>query len=290
MPGARPQKSRETDRMIKDLVVNLPVGNRPTAAADYAISIAEAFGAHISGIAFAYEPVVAPTVMGGIPADWIEAQRGESAKDANAAIARFEAATQRSGLSAEHRILPATVGSAADFFGRIARRFDLSVVGQTEPDRPGPEELIAESTLFESGRPVVVVPYIQKQGLKLDRVLVCWDGGRTAARAIADSLPFLVRATAIDVIIVASGRSKSDEIPGADIGHHLARHGLKVEVKRIVAADTDVPNTILSYAADSSADFLVMGGYGHSRLREFVLGGATRGILASMTLPVLMAH
>jgi nucleotide-binding universal stress UspA family protein len=137
---------------------------------------------------------------------------------------------------------------------------------------------------------VIVVPYIQKQGLKLDRVLVCWDGGRTATRAIADSLPFLLRAKAIDVVIVASGRAKSDEIPGADIGQHLARHGLKIEVKRIVAADTDVPNTILSYAADSSADFLVMGGYGHSRLREFVLGGATRGILASMTVPALMAH
>jgi nucleotide-binding universal stress UspA family protein len=276
--------------MIKDLVVNLPVGHRPIAAADYAISIAEAFGAHVSGIAFAYEPVVAPTVMGGVPSDWIDAQRAESAKAANAAIARFEAASQRAGLSAEHRMLPATVGGAADLFGRIARCFDLSVVGQTEPDRPAPEELIIESALFESGRPVIVVPYIQKQGLKLDRVLVCWDGGRTATRAIADSLPFLARAKAIDVVIVASGRAKSDEIPGADIGQHLARYGLKIEVKRIVAADTDVPNTILSYAADSSADFLVMGGYGHSRLREFVLGGATRGILASMTVPALMAH
>jgi nucleotide-binding universal stress UspA family protein len=90
--------------------------------------------------------------------------------------------------------------------------------------------------------------------------------------------------------MVASGRAKSDELQGADIGQHLARHGLKVEVKRIVAADIDVPNTILSYAADSSADLLVMGGYGHSRLREFILGGATRGILTSMTVPVLMSH
>jgi nucleotide-binding universal stress UspA family protein len=107
---------------------------------------------------------------------------------------------------------------------------------------------------------------------------------------MADSLPLLLRAKAIDVVLVANGRSKSNEIPGADIGQHLARHGLKIEVKRIVAADTDVPNTILSYAADCSADFLVMGGYGHSRLREFVLGGATRGILSSMTVPALMAH
>jgi nucleotide-binding universal stress UspA family protein len=275
--------------MIKDLVVNLPVG-RKAVATDYAVSIAEAFGAHISGIAFAYDPVVAPTIMGGVPSDWIEAQRQESAKAAQTAIAHFEEAAKRSGVSAEHRVLASTVGGAADLFGRIARRFDLSVVGQTEPDRPAPEELIIESALFESGRPVVVVPYIQKAGLKLDRVLVCWDGSRTATRAIADSLPFLERAKAIDVVIVATGRSNSDETPGADIGHHLARRGLNIEVKRVVAPDTDVPNTILSYAADSAADFLVMGGYGHSRLREFVLGGATRGILSSMTVPTLMSH
>jgi nucleotide-binding universal stress UspA family protein len=277
------------DQMIKDLVVNLPV-DRPPIAADYAISIAEAFRAHITGIAFAYEPVVAPTVMGGVPNDWVDAQRAESAKAATAAIAQFEAAAQRSGLSADHRMHPAAVGGAADLFGRIVRRFDLSVVGQTEPNQPAPEELIIEAALFESGRPVVVVPYIQKQGMKLDRVLVCWDGSRTATRAIADSLPFLTRAKAIDIVIVTDGRIKSDEIPGADIGHHLARHGLNIEVKRIVAPDVDVPNTILSYAADCSADFLVMGGYGHSRLREFVLGGATRGILTSMTVPALMSH
>ena len=95
---------------------------------------------------------------------------------------------------------------------------------------------------------------------------------------------------AIDVVIVASDRPKSDEIPGADIGHHLARHGLNVDVKRIVATDTDVANTLLSHAADTAADFIVMGGYGHSRLREFILGGVTRGILASLTVPALMSH
>jgi nucleotide-binding universal stress UspA family protein len=277
------------DQMIKDLVVNLPVNRQPTAA-DYAISIAQTFSAHITGIAFAYEPVTAPTVMGGVPSDWVNAQRTESAKQATAAIAQFEGAAQRLGLSADHQMLTAEVGGAAHLFGRIAQRFDLSVVGQAEPDRPAPEELIIESALFESGRPVVVVPYIQKQGLKLERVLVCWDASRTATRAIADSLPFLTRAKAIDVITVTDGHAKNDATLGADIGHHLARHGLNIEVKRIVSPDVDVPNTILSYAADCSADFLVMGGYGHSRLREFMLGGATRGILTSMTVPVLMSH
>jgi nucleotide-binding universal stress UspA family protein len=149
---------------------------------------------------------------------------------------------------------------------------------------------LIESALFESGRPMVVVPYIQKEALKLDRVMVCWDSSRNAARAIADALPFLRRGKTIEIVMVAKTGGKPDELPGVDLGEHLARHDLKVEVKRLVATDVDIANVILSHAADSGVDFIVMGGYGHSRLREFVLGGATRGILASMTVPVLMAH
>ena len=276
--------------MIKDLVVNLSLGVTRDPAADYAISIAEAFDAHICGIAFVYDPIVPPSVMGGIPSEIIDVQRSESEKAATSAIARFEAASKRSSLSSEHRALEASLGGAGDLFGSLARRFDLSVVGQAEPKRGPAQELVIEGALFGSGRPVVVVPYIHKSALKLDRVLICWDGSRPAARAIADAMPFLHRSQAIDVVIVASGREKTDEIPGVDIGEHLARHGLKVQVKRIVATDIDVPNTILSHVADSGADFIVMGGFGHSRLREFVLGGATRGILAAMTVPTLMSH
>lgn len=276
--------------MIKDLVVNLGLGKPRDVAADYAISITEAFGAHLCGVAFAYEPVVPPSVMGGIPADVIDAQWAASEGAANAAIAGFEAAAKRAGIAAEHRKLTASIGGAGDLFGRLARRFDLAVTAQAEPKGSAAYGLVIEGALFGSGRPVIVVPYIQKGGLKLDRVMVCWDGSRPAARAIADAMPFLSRSTAIDVVIVASGREKSDEIPGVDMGEHLARHGLKIDVKRIVSTDVDVPNTILSQAADSGADFIVMGGFGHSRLREFVLGGATHGILAAMTVPTLMSH
>jgi nucleotide-binding universal stress UspA family protein len=276
--------------MIKDLVVNLGIGNPRDAAVDYAVSIAETFDAHLCGIAFSYEPVVPPSIMGGIPADVIDAQWAASEQAADAAIASFEAMAKREGIVAEHRKLEASLGGASDLFGRLARRFDLAVVGQAEPKHGPAQDLVIEGALFGSGRPVIVVPYIQRGGLKLDRVLICWDGGRPAARAIADAMPFLARAAAIDVVIVASGRERSDEVPGADMGEHLARHALKVEVKRIVSTDLDVPNTILSYAADSGADLIVMGGFGHSRLREFVLGGATRGILASMTVPALMSH
>jgi len=123
--------------------------------------------------------------------------------------------------------------------------------------------------------------------LKLDRVMVCWDGGRAAARAIGDAIPFLERAGRIEVVIVTNERSK---IERADIGAHLARHGLNAKIKRMPPGDIDVADVLLSYAADEGVDFIVMGGYGHARLREFVLGGVTRSMLRTMTVPVLMSH
>ena len=276
--------------MVKDLVVNLSVGSRGDVAGPFAISIAEAFGAHAIGVAFSYEPIIPPTIMGTIPASLIEQQRTENERAAAGAIASFSEAARRSGISFETRTMTAGVAGAADLFAAFGRRFDLSVVGQADRDISATEDLIAEGALFGSGRPVVIVPYIQKAALKLDRVMVCWDASRNAARAIADAMPLLKRAKAIDVVIITNDKGKSDEIPGADIGQHLARHGLKVDVKRIVSPDTDVASTILSHAADSGTDFIAMGGYGHSRLREFILGGATRGILQAMTVPVLMSH
>ena len=214
----------------------------------------------------------------------------ENTKAAAIATARFEEAARRAAISYEVRTLNASASGAADRFAHIARRFDLCVVAQPQPEAPVMEDLILESALFESGRPIVAVPYIQKAELTLDRVLVCWDGGRAAARAVNDAMPFLTRAKAVEVLVISGERGKQDEIPGVDIGQHLARHNVKVTVNRIPKGDIDVSDVILSHLADTGADFVVMGGYGHSRLREFVLGGATRGVLQAMTAPTLMSH
>jgi nucleotide-binding universal stress UspA family protein len=276
--------------MIKDIIVSLSPGASRDVAADYAVSVAEAFNAHIAGIAFAYDPVLPASVMGGISADVFDVQRQENEKAAKSVIQLFEASGKRAGVSAESHMLTATIAGAADTFASLARRFDLAVVPQVTPDTIAPDELLMEAALFESGRPMLIVPYIQKAPLNLGRIICCWDGSRTAARAIADAMPFLQKAKAVDLVIVGKGKMNEKELTGADMGAHLARHGLKVDVKRIPAADIDVANVVLSYAADTGAEFIVMGGYGHSRLREYILGGATRGILGSMTVPVLMSH
>ena len=276
--------------MIKDIVVNLTGSTPQEFAADYAISLAQLFDAHIAGVGFIYEPVIPGSLMGGIPTDLIEAQREENSKAAKAATGRFEAAAARAGVSAEVRILDASVAGAADLFGRAARRFDLAVVGQARPREGASEELLIEGALFESGRPVVVVPHVQTQGVTLERVLVCWDGSRPATRAIADGMPLLRRAKAIDIVAVSGERGKGSELVGTNMARHLARHGLAVELKRVSAGDVDVPSAIAAYAAGIGADFMIMGGYGHSRLREFILGGVTRTVLTSSTIPVLMSH
>ena len=190
----------------------------------------------------------------------------------------------------EARALDAPVGAAPSTFARIARRFDLSVIAQPEPKQPALSRMFVEAALFETGRPLLIVPYIQAAPLKLDRIMLCWDGSRSAARAVGDAVLFLLQSKATEIVMVSGEPAKSDELPGADIGHHLARHGIKAEVKVIASPEIDIVDTILSYAVDQSVDLLVMGGYGHSRMREFMLGGVTRGILASMTFPTLMSH
>src|SRR5262249_18943723 len=137
---------------------------------------------------------------------------------------RFDAAAKKAGISAATRVLDATFGGAATRFGQIARRFDLAVVAQAQREGGASDDLVIEGALFESGRPIVVVPYIQQRGMTLDRVLACWDGNRTAARAIGDAMPFLERAKAS-----AGGssprRGRTGERPGPILTRNLSGPG-----------------------------------------------------------------
>ena len=277
--------------MIKDIIVHLEHRIARDPARDFAVTIAETFDAHVAGVAFAYTPDFPGYVMLETPPDILAQMMAESEKAALAAIERFDAAARRSLVSAEHRLLKAIGAGAPAILSTLARRFDLSVFMQSEPDGVDNDEMI-ETSLFQSGRPLIVVPHIQKDGLKLDHLVCCWDGSSAAARAINDALPLLVKATAVDLLIVLNEKTNSNTsvIRGAEMAKHLARHDVKVQIETVPAADIDVPNAILSYVADNSATLIVMGGYGHAKLREVILGGVTRDMLKSMTVPVFMSH
>src|SRR5262249_26126145 len=272
-------------------LTNLPSASARHSATAFAVSLAAEFKANLTGIAFRFNPIVPVMLdMYGIPPEIIESQRADAEKAVKAAIARFEETARSAGVVAQARSLEAAAAEAPGTLTDIARRFDLCMLGQPQPDDMTLGSQFIEAVLFGSGRPILIVPYIQTAPLKLDRVMVGWDGSRSAARAVGDAMPLLAKAKMAEIVMVSAEAAKSDELPGADIAHHLARHGTKVEVERIASSDVDAANVILSRAADTSADLLIMGGYGHSRMREFILGGVTRAILASMTVPTFMSH
>jgi nucleotide-binding universal stress UspA family protein len=178
---------------------------------------------------------------------------------------------------------------------RAARVADLAIVGQHNPRDPESfvAEQFVENVVLASGRPVLVVPYAGQFRSIASHVLIAWDGSREATRALHDAVPFLTRAKQVTVLTVNSlnGEPPMSRIPGSDIAAVISRYGANVRTDEVEGAkNISIGETILSRAADLDSDFLVMGCYGHSRWRELILGGATRSILRSMTVPVLMSH
>jgi nucleotide-binding universal stress UspA family protein len=275
---------------IKDIALLLDSDVKASVAQAYGLSLAGAFGAHATGIGVALDMIVPAPMMSEIPNDVFATAFAKAKLESVAACRRFEADAAAAGIVNSSTLLAGMPDSVHDEFAALARHFDLTVVQQPNPDTLGDEEMMIEAALFRSGRPVLVIPYTQSAGFACTRVMVAWDGSVPAARALASALPILKRAGKILLVTVDERRKQADvDLPGFNISRHLARHSIAAELVRLPSAG-DVANTLLSHLADSGADLLVMGAYGHSRLREFILGGATKGIMAAMTVPVLMAH
>lgn len=273
---------------IKDIVTVLDL-NRDGPAPKIATEIARFVGAHVTGLAPVVEPVVPGYVTAPIPGDFLESSIRQARERAEAAVAKFQDVIRRGDVNGETDLV--TIGDGA-WGGLLARTrlSDLVVIGQEDEDHPEPlREAMIEAALFDSGVPLLLVPYVSQPGFEDRKAMVAWDGSRTASRAVHAALPMLELAKTVTVVVVENG-NKLDGEAGADIALYLARHGLKVEIERVPPAPTGVGDTLLNYVADNAIDLVVMGGYGHSRMREFILGGATRSILRSMTVPVVMAH
>lgn len=278
--------------MIKDILVSLRLGEGPDAAVDYAVSAASALGAHLTGVAVSYEIDVPPVYTEAFSTDFLQVQREESRRLAQRAVDYFGEASRSVNLPSEVRTIDGTPGGAAEQIGVIARLYDLAIVSQADADNLGAEEVITEAVLFDSGRPVLLVPKKQQKPFSAKRILVAWDGSRTSARAVAEARPLLAQADLVEAVVVETGKSKKKrELPGADLARHLARHDKIVELRRLVpGADESIVDVLLKEIAARDIDIVVMGGYGHSRLREFVLGGVTQEMLERMTVPVFLAH
>jgi len=273
----------------KTILVHCDAGKSVSHRLGVAAELAQRFGARLVGL-HVRRPFDAPVYFNGsLPMDDLFRIYDEGAKaDEAAAAAAFEKAIKGKHLSTEWRTAS---GYPENEVALQARYADLIVLGQAEPEPTATPSDLPETVALAIGRPVLVVPHIgAKPPGKV--VLLCWNASREAARAAADSLPFLKAAEKVIILAVdpASSSAGHGAEPGADVAAWLSRHGVKVTVQRDVAADSDVGGVILSRAADHDADLIVMGIYGHSRMREMVLGGVSRTLLGSMTVPVIMAH
>jgi nucleotide-binding universal stress UspA family protein len=274
--------------MFNDMAVLLPVDRPAGALIDCAAAVAGLFEAHLDGIACVYQamnPMVAPEAA----AIAVSAQYQASAQQVAVVLDQFEIATRRLGIPHNARSTFDVSYAATRIVTELSRLHDLNIVAQPDRSNPSQTDFLSEVVLFGSGRPMLMIPYINRGTFKSDRVLICWDGGMQAARAVHNAMPFLRKARTIEIVTVNENEGAS-EASSAALIDHLARHDLSARPDRITAGSSNIHNAILSMAADSETDLMVMGGYGHSRLREFILGGTTRGIFESLTIPALISH
>lgn len=274
----------------KSILVHYDAGQTAPARLETAIGIANTFGSHLACL-YALTAVPVPSYAYDATEVMRQAHQRIRAEMLQDAKRGYDECLRRTGFDkAEWRTSDA---DALDAVALHARYADLVVIGQKHPETPsGVGEEFQRSAPVSVGRPVLVVPYAFERRPVGQRVLVAWNASREAARAVSDALPLLKRAAQVHVVAFQpkiSGGGHGEE-PGADIGLYLARHGVKVTASAYENPQGDIGAQLLSRAFDLSVDLIVMGAWGHSRLREYILGGVTRTLLESMTVPVLMSH
>jgi nucleotide-binding universal stress UspA family protein len=277
--------------MFRNILVHIPSERPVRPVIDVAVALSMARRSHLDAIAIGYESMSAAGMLveggGAAVAAVIGAEQDRAQERADAAMAVFETEAKLAKIAYGTRTLTAIPAEAGQTIGALARLYDMSIVLQPDAGKASYDNEIPQQILFNSGAPVLMVPYIQKGPLDAHHVGIAWDGSRLAARAVRDAIPFLIGARAVTVIAIneEAGETSSDQLAA-----HLNRRGIAARLQRLTTDHSDVQGAILSVAAESNMGLLVMGGYGHSRLQERILGGVTRSMFASMTVPVLMSH
>jgi nucleotide-binding universal stress UspA family protein len=279
--------------MFRNLLVHIPSERSPRPVIEGSVSLAYACGAHLDAFSVGYETATSVPVVaeGGAAVAAIFEVEGPRARErAETALGVFEVEARNAGICYSSRALVAMPADAASIAGATARLYDLTIVLQPEFDRETFDNTLPQEILFQAGGPVLFMPYTFRGAFTAKRIGVCWDGSRLAARALRDAMPLIRQADALTIITITNGETIPVESSSEHLIRHFAQAGLPAKIASFAAGRSDIQPGLLSIAADESLDLLVMGGYGHSRLQEFVLGGVTREMLRSMTVPTLMSH
>lgn len=270
---------------LKSILVHVTGAPDSAERVRTALDLAMEHDAHLTGLAVRPVVQIPRYAAANIPDSvFTEVEARQDAVDLAARDA-FQDAAAQAGWS-DRSDFRLDKGATADVVGLHARYADLTVISQAPS--LDPDGSFADVLVMRSGRPILVLPHIGTRAAIGKHIVLAWNASREAARAVGDAMPLLEKSEKVDVLSIEP--EGIGDLPGADIAHHLARHGITAEAKRSVANKIDIGDVLLNHVADSGADLVVMGAYGHSRVREMILGGVTRHMLEHMTVPVLMSH
>ena len=277
---------------FKDILVTLTSYPDPTPAsvAEDAVAIAATFGAHLAAVACEVHVEVPGHFLSGsivnIPG-LIAGETERSRKSAKDMLAAFDAAASKAGILHETHLEKCPTYAVPDLLVEYARLRDLTIV----PVPEGYDQWYAEAVIFGSGRPTLVLPESPRpRPFELGTVAIAWDLSRAAARAISDALPLLEKAGNVRIVTVTNEKKLDSKHSAEELAKNLARHGIDVVLDKVDANGRRIGEVLEAYTAAQRIDVLVMGAYGHSRWREFVLGGATKSLLSKPPLPILFSH
>ena len=278
---------------FKDILLHLE--SYPDRVSDRAIDGATALCAALGSAVTAVSPRVTIPLKTNRLADFAlrlgdlaRAEESRAAEQSDAALDRFEVQAKLLGVYSARLNPKLELFEAAEHTGWLARTRDVCVI-PASPET-GVYQGVAEAVLFSSGRPIVIAPEATSLEPRMETILLAWDGGGPAAAAVAAAMPLLMAARAVKVLVVLNEKAGVGAHLADDLLRHLGRHGVSAEVQAFDAAGATIGSVFRHIAERTAPDLMVMGAFGHSRAREFVLGGATRAVLESPTVPVLLAR
>lgn len=276
----------------KDILAIVTSDRADAAVLDFAAQLAEQAGGAASALVIGWTPSVSYSSEIWVADPWWSELYEQAGKDLSEAAAKVKLRLARELRSGPTEKALIEAGLTKDVVGLRARHTDISIVGRPGAQTGGAERDFLEGAMFGSGRPVCVVPPNWKRRPIGKSVLIAWKPTRECARAVGDAEPLLNGAEKVSVVTIDATPTPNGfgELPGADITTHLSHKGYKAELFNLASTGRSETSVILDQARAVGADLIVMGGYGHARLSEFLLGGVTRDMLAEATIPVLMSH
>lgn len=255
-----------------------------------AVELSRLTDAYLIGVAANYESSFYLCTAGPMPMDYEERLQEQAAATINNSLDGFSKYFKGSGVEGETRITSITLGGTFDEFMHLGRLSDVTVIRQDDPAKPEPmRSAIIEAMVFDSGVATLVVPYAYEKAFTPNNIAVAWDGSGPASHAVHASMSMLQSAETVSVVMITHGdEPKHSDL--CDIRHYFERHGVNIHLEIMSNVSGSVSEALLNTVDRLKADMLVMGGYSHSRIAQYLFGGATRSVLNEMKIPVLMTH